>query len=130
VRRYRDPRLDQLAIHRVAVDEEGAWSTPTLTVTAGWSAKDRSPVRSAGPAAPANGMPVRLRRADPSAGAGAVPPLTVPPPGRSASSASLRDHLAVALDPGHPAAAVSGTPAGSREEHAPARPGTGPRSLR
>jgi len=133
VRRYRDPRLDQLAAHpaqHAAISEAGEWSTPTLTVTAGWCTNDRSPVPFAGPAAPANGMPVRLRRADPSAGAGAVPPLTVPRPGRCASSASLRDHLAVALDPGHPAAAVTGAPAGSREEHAPARPGTGPRSSR
>jgi hypothetical protein len=84
-----------------------------------------------GPAAATNHMPVRLRRADSSAGAGAVPPPTVPPPGRSGfASASLRDHLAVARDPGHPAAAVSGAPAGSREEHAPARPETGPRSPR
>ncbi len=47
VRRYRDPRLDQLAAGRVRQyagvrtstvgDEVGAWSTPTLTTTAGWS---------------------------------------------------------------------------------------------
>jgi hypothetical protein len=40
VRRYRDPRLDRLAAHRAqptAVDEAGAWSTPTRTVSAGWS---------------------------------------------------------------------------------------------
>jgi hypothetical protein len=141
VRRHRDPRLDQLAARRAQLTEvdnpytvvrsveAGAWSTPTLTVSAGRSAMTRSPVPPAGPAAPANRIPVRLRRADPPAGAGAVPPPTVPPPGRSGcASASLRDHLAVALDPGHPAAAVSGAPAGSREVHAPARPGTGPRS--
>ena len=173
VRRYRDPRLDQLTAHRASlaaatdanparVTRAGGWSTPTLNGTPatslarcldcaahlhvdeatgalvdrwcqtmrGASCRARSPelpVLSAGPAAPANRMPVRLRRADLSAGAGAVPLPTVPPQGRSAGSASLRDHPRVALDPGHPAAAVSGAPSGRHEEHAPARPETGPR---
>ena len=51
VRRYRDPRLDSLAVHRNVSPadvwtsprcEDAAWSTPTLTVSAamagaGWS---------------------------------------------------------------------------------------------
>jgi hypothetical protein len=49
VRRYRDPRLDNLAVHRAivpytdvrtaGVSGDEAWSTPTLTTTtaAGWS---------------------------------------------------------------------------------------------
>jgi len=49
VRRYRDPRLDRLAAHRAATQHAdtarrsgtgqaaGPWSTPTLTIAAGWS---------------------------------------------------------------------------------------------
>jgi hypothetical protein len=187
VRRYHNPRLDQLAAHRAQpatpdnpqaptaagpVEAAGAWSTPTLTgggvaaMTAatrlvrcldcaaqlhrdevtgalvdrwgqamcGASCRAHAPdlpVLSAGPAVPASHMPVRLRRAHPSAGAGAVPPPTVPPPGHSGfASVSHATALRAALDPGHPAAAVSDAPAGSREEHAPARPQTGPRNHR
>jgi len=49
-RRYRDPRLDRLATHHAATqhahdsarrseprEAAGSWSTPTLTVAAGWS---------------------------------------------------------------------------------------------
>jgi len=143
VRRYRDRRLDQVAAHRVAwgaasrypgvrdgQDAVGAaaWSTPTLVV-----ARAHAPdvgALGAGPAAPVTGMTDRrTERGGPHllAGAGAVPPPTVPPQGHSGfASVSLRDHPRVALDPGHPAAAVSGAPAGSREEHAPARLPSGP----
>jgi len=155
VRRYRDPRLDQLAARRTASPYAGArnsqdaakpggsWSTPTLTATGapvnGWGqatcgASCRAhapdlPTLPAGPAAPATGMTDRRTERGglySLAGAGAVPPPTVPHQGRCAGSASLRDHLTVALDPGHPAAAVSGAPKGSREEHAPARRQPGP----
>jgi len=79
------------------------------------------------PAAPATSMTDRLRRTVPLAGAGAVPPPTVPPQGHSGfASVSHATALRAALDPGHPAAAVSGAPAGSREEHAPARLPSGP----
>jgi hypothetical protein len=121
VRRYRDPRLDHLAAHRAqptATDEAGAWSTPNCAVEP-----------HVGPDAPANRIPVRLRRADPSAGAGAVPPPTVPHQGHSGfACVSHATALRAALDPGHPATAVSAAPTSSREEHAPARPETGPRN--
>jgi hypothetical protein len=142
VRRYRDPRLDQFAAHRAARGAASpypgvrngqgaggavAWSTPTLVL--GRADAPDVGVLSAGPAAPATSMTDRrTERGGPHllAGAGAVPPPPVPHQGRCAGSASLRDHLTVALDPGHPAAAVSGAPAGSREEHAPARRQPGP----
>ena len=84
------------------------------------------PALDAEPAAPATSMTDRLRRAEPLAGAGAVPPPTVPHQGRSASSASLRDHLRVALDPGHPAAVVPGAPRAGAQNNAPARLPSGP----
>jgi hypothetical protein len=84
------------------------------------------PALDAGPATPATSSADRLRRTQLLARSGAVPPPPVPDQGRSAGSASLRDHLTVALDPGHPAAAVSGAPKGRREEHAPARRQPGP----
>ena len=49
VRRYRDPRLDRLATHHARTQPAdtarrsgtgqaaGPWSTPTLTIAAGWS---------------------------------------------------------------------------------------------
>ena len=125
----------------------GSWSTPTLTVTgrrrstgrgAGGRHEPRLPRPRTRPAGAARwagcaGEPhaVRLRRADP-AGWGRGGTAADCPASRALRqrSASLRDHLRVALDPGHPAAAVSGAPAGSREEHAPARPETGPRNPR
>jgi hypothetical protein len=88
------------------------------------------PALDAGPAAPATSSADRLRRTQLLAGAGAVPPPPVPHQGHSGfASVSLRDHPRVALDPGHPAAAVAGAPAGSREEHAPARLPSGPAHL-
>ena len=121
VHRYRDPRLDLLAAHRGGDSDASEWSPVRLASAGGWVAD------TAGPAAPANHMPDRLRRAEPSAGAGAVPAPTVPHQGRSGcASASLRDRLAAALDPGHPAAPVPDAPAGRREEHAPARLPSGP----
>jgi hypothetical protein len=147
VRRYRDPRLDQLPAHCAAQGaaspypgvrnggdavDATAWSTPTL-VLARVHALDVG-VLSAGPAAPAAGTTDHrterggLHRL---AGAGAVPPPTVPPQGHSGfASVSHATALRAALDPGHPAAAVSGAPAGSREEHAPARLPSGPANTR
>jgi len=106
LRRYHDPRLDSLAEHRAR------HATTDLAATDDVEA--------------AAGSADRLRRTQLLAGAGAVPPPPVPHQGRCAGSASLRDHLTVALDPGHPAAAVSGAPAGRHEEHAPARLLSGP----
>ena len=150
-RRYRDPRLDQLATYRARhtapgqVDRRAA----AATVSSQWSPVRRAgapvdrwghmtcgssrahapdlPAAGAEPAEPATSTTDRLRRAGPLAGAGAVPPPTVPPQGHSGfASVSHATALRAALDPGHPAAAVSGAPAGSREEHAPARLPSGP----
>jgi hypothetical protein len=191
VRRYRDPRLDQLAAHRarpVAAPDHADWSDDTAFVPPEWSpvrhvtaaggvvavspqrvsriavgvcldcaadlrvdeatgalvdrwgqatcgASYRAhspdlPAVDAGPAAPATGMTDRRTQRDGLhllAGAGAIPPPTVPPQGHSGfASVSHATALRAALDPGHPAAAVSGAPAGSREEHAPARLPSGP----
>jgi hypothetical protein len=144
VHRYRDPRLDSLATYRArlaALDDDGrvgnaansaAWSTPSL-VLARADASDVG-VLSAVPAAPATGMPDRRTERGGLhllAGAGAVPPPTVPPQGHCGfASVSHATALRAALDPGHPAAAVSGAPAGSREEHAPARLPSGPANTR
>jgi hypothetical protein len=105
------------------------WGQATCGVSYRAHAPDL-PAPDARPAEPATSTTDRLRRTQLLAGAGAVPPPPVPPQGRSAGSASLRDHPGVALDPGHPAAAVSGAPAGSREEHAPARLPSGPANPR
>jgi hypothetical protein len=109
------------------------WGQPTC----GASCRAHSPDLPALPAEPA-GRPANSmtdRRTERgglilSAGAGAVPPLPVPHQGRFAPPRAVRPQNGRLLDPGHPAAAVSGAPAGSREEHAPVRPGTGPRSPR
>ena len=101
------------------------WGQGTCGATYRAHAPDLPPV-AAEPAAPATSMTDRLRRAAPLAGAGAVPPPTVPHQGRCAGSASLRDHLPVALDPGHPAAVVSGAPRAGAQNTAPARLPSGP----
>ena len=101
------------------------WGQATCGATYRAHAPDLPPV-AAEPAAPATSMTDRLRRAAPLAGAGAVPPPTVPHQGRCAGSASLRDHLPVALDPGHPAAVVSGAPRAGAQNTAPARLPSGP----
>jgi hypothetical protein len=90
----------------------------------------------AGPAAPATGMPDRLRRAGPLAGAGAVPDPPLPHqagcarsfPNGSAEKRSAGKRLSVRLDPGDPAGPVPGAPRAGAQTTAPARPSTGPRT--
>jgi hypothetical protein len=155
MRRYRDPRLDHLAEHRARHTGSAAQSTgwsPTQLIPGalvdGWGesvcgASCRAhaldvPVLPAGPAAPAPGMTDRLRRAEPLAVAGAVP--DPPPPhqagcARSFPSGSAEkryagNHLAVRRDPGDPAGPVPGALRAGAEDHAPARPATGPWNAR
>jgi hypothetical protein len=147
LRRYRDPRLDQLTAHRAgrgaaspypgvrngqrAVDAT-AWSTPTL-VPARAHAPDL-PALDAEPAGPATGMNDRLRRAEPLAGAGAVPDPPLPHqagcarsfPDGSAEGRYAGKHLAVRLDPGDPAGPVPGAPRAGAQNTAPARARSGP----
>ena len=125
MRCYRDPRLDQLAGHRRRQAEQaaaGGWSAPRLVVAG------------AGPAAPANGMTDRLRRAEPLAGAGAVPDPPLPHqagcarsfPDGSAEKRYAGKHLPVRLDPGDPAGPVPGAPRSGAQNNAPARLPSGP----
>jgi hypothetical protein len=87
-----------------------------------------------GPAAPATGMTDRLRRAEPLAGAGAVPDPPLPHqagcarsfPNGSAEKRSAGKHLAVRLDPGDPAGPVPGAPWAGAQTTAPARLPSGP----
>jgi hypothetical protein len=129
-RRYRDPRLDQLATHRAAgpyadvrnavLADGEAWSIPTLTTSAGWSRRAAIRPRRrpdpdvlgapAEPAVPATSPFDRLRRADPLQGPGRYQTRS-PTSSRPAQDRfqTLRTErcaetiLGSRLDPGHPA---------------------------
>jgi len=94
------------------------------------------PVLPAGPAAPATSPPDRLRRTEPLQGPGRYQTRS-PTSSRSAQDRSQTAPLRSAapgtilrsrLDMGHPAGLVPGALRAGGEEHAPARPGSGPRS--
>jgi hypothetical protein len=150
LRRYRDPRLDQLAAHRAARGAASpypgirhgqcaggavAWSTPTL-VLARAHAPDIGTL-SAGPAGPVTGMTDRRTERGGLhmlAGAGAVPDPPLPHqagcarsfPDGSAEKRDAGKHLPVRLDPGDPAGPVPGAPRAGAQNNAPARPRSGP----
>ena len=128
VGRYRDPRLDQLAARRI--------SRPTANTPAAAADVDWSPPRLVGPAAPATSPLDRLRRTEPSQGPGRYQTRS-PTSSRSAQDRSQTAPLRSAapgtilrsrLDMGHPAGPVPDALRAGGEEHAPARPGSGPRS--
>jgi hypothetical protein len=132
-RRYRHAHLDQVltAYHARHIAPEHAECSEAVPGSSDWS-----PVRlvTAGPAAPATGMTDRLRRAEPLAGAGAVPDPPLPHqagcarsfPDGSAEKRSAGKHLAVRLDPGDPAGPVPGAPRAGAQNTAPARLPSGP----
>jgi hypothetical protein len=154
VRRYRDPRLDQLAAHRAAQgaaspypgvrngqDAVGAaaWSTPTL-VPARAHAPDVGTL-SAGPAGPVTGMTDRRTERGGLhllAAAGAVPDPPLPHqagcarsfPDGSAEKRYAGKHLPVRLDTGDPAGPVPGAPRAGAQNNAPARLPSGPANTR
>jgi hypothetical protein len=152
VRRYRDPRLDQLAARRASQPpvtppaaagtewsqpHAGAlvdrWGEPVCGASCRAHAPDL-PSLNAGPAAPARSKTDRLRRADELQGPGRYQTRS-PTSSRSAQDRSQTAPLRRAapgtilrslLDMGHPAGPVPGALRAGGEEHAPARPGSGP----
>jgi hypothetical protein len=143
-RRYRDPRMDELATHRagqyagvrnVQLAEAGSWSTPTLTTSAGVVTVSRYrshqpdvPVMPAEPAVPATSPPDRLRRTDSWQGPGRYQTRS-PTSSRSAQDRfqTLRTErcaetiLRSRLDMGHPAGPVTGAlRAGGKNSRQPA----------